>query len=129
MYFQLWILPIMLATAVAFPVPKDDLVNIRQVSPVLDEIKALLGSKLAEIQKSVAAIAVSFTVIMLAPTNMVHETNTTFSTFEYRIYWHIRPPQAERRCKICMAHRPSTIVNPFAIRPPLREGICLARAT
>ena len=30
----------------------------------------------------------------------------------------IRPPQAERRCKICMAHRLSTIVNPFAIRPP-----------
>jgi hypothetical protein len=47
----------------------------------------------------------------------------------YKTPSHIRLPQAERRCKICMAHRPSTIVNPFAIRPPLREGICLARAT
>jgi hypothetical protein len=28
-----------------------------------------------------------------------------------------------------MAHIPSTIVNPFAINPLLREGICLARAT
>jgi hypothetical protein len=47
----------------------------------------------------------------------------------YKTPSYIRPPQAERRCKICMAHRPSTIVNPFTIRPSLREGICLARAT
>ena len=30
----------------------------------------------------------------------------------------ISPLLAKGRCKICMAHRPSTIVNPFAIRPP-----------
>ena len=38
----------------------------------------------------------------------------------------ISPLLAKVRCKICMAHRPSTIVNPFAISP-LREVICLAR--
>jgi hypothetical protein len=41
----------------------------------------------------------------------------------------ISPLLAKGRCKICMAHRPSTIVNPFSISPLLREGICLARAT
>jgi hypothetical protein len=42
---------------------------------------------------------------------------------------HISPLLAKGRCKICMAHRPSTIVNRFAISPLMREGICLARAT
>jgi hypothetical protein len=34
-----------------------------------------------------------------------------------------KTPAGAGRCKICMAHRPSTIVNPFAISPPLEKGI------
>jgi hypothetical protein len=47
------------------------------------------------------------------------------SEAQYRINWHIVPPLAEGRCKICMAHRPSTIVNLYCIvPPPLRGHLC-----
>lgn len=44
----------------------------------------------------------------------------------HSVDWIISPLLAKRRCKLCIAHTPSTIVNPFAISHLLREGIAFS---
>jgi hypothetical protein len=69
-------------------------------------------------------MGLTFPKVLVLPYKLVYK-----SPLRYKSPRFISPLLAKGCCKICMAHRPSTIVNPFAISPPLERVICLARAT